>query len=164
MWPVRAYVVNPADLAPHTDLSILYMLSSHLLSRSFVPAFPCLEHSVPDLCRPGRVLSLLFCWCDILKLSQTTHLVITQIIPLVSPVFWSIYHSLKIYLFICTSMHANPPLLWSKLHGSRPYHSCSPLYLQDLDLSLAQNGHLHVSWMMNEFMECDENLHSSITE
>lgn len=90
-------------------LSVLYMLNSYLFLRSFVLTFPSAQNA-PSLTSAGLAMSY---HCDSAhlisaKLSQTTQLLIIQIIFFrINCLFSSIYHSLKIYVFICISIHAS---------------------------------------------------------
>lgn len=92
-------------------LLFLYMPSSHLFPRSFVPAFP-LARNVPSLTSVGPAMSCHYDSAPVTsaELSQTTYPIGTQNFLKIICLVLSIYHFLKIDLFICIPMHTTHPL------------------------------------------------------
>lgn len=136
------------DLASYSNqmdlLSVLYMLNSYLFLRSFVLTFPSAQNA-PSLTSAGLAMTY---HCDSshlisAKLSQTTH---PNNFFRINCLFSSIYHSLKIYVFICISIHASH-LLWSKLHESRTLSFFFSTMSSVSRFVPGQNEYLKMNWI-----------------
>lgn len=126
------------------------MPNSHLFLSSFVPTF-LLAQNAPSLTSAGLAMSCHYDSAHVTAadLSQTTHLLITQTFE--SSAFFQVSTTPWKYIYLFASPCVPPTCSRVNSTKAKLHHSCSPLYLQYLDLHLAQNGYLNMSWM-NEWI------------
>lgn len=130
----ESYVASSSQI---DFLLILYMSSSYLVLRSFLQAFPSSPNALP-LASAGLAMSRHYDSAPVTSaaLSQTSHILITHIIPWELSTFFQASTTPWEYMYLSASLFI--PRCCSRVNSTKagPALLSSPWYLQCIDLYL----------------------------